>query len=126
MEIFQDELRFGEEAVRRIGNGTKRAFCRTVRYGDNGDLFKVERETFEVDRVETMALGYVAEAYWAECGADSRDGFMAEWEKANPTNRGRAWRMGDMVWFHTFDSVEEVKQPLPGQIGLPDDDEVSA
>ena len=80
-------------------NGIKTHTCRSKRYGQPGDTFKIFGSTFEVVHVWATTLDDVAINYFDVEGCASPEEFIAVWDKIHPRRR---FNPDDVRWLHHF------------------------
>ena len=99
------KIPFEEDMAKAIKAGRKTCTTRTKRYGNVGDIFRVENGTygrFEVliiTDVKHITLHQVATYYYKAEGFDTPEGFINKWRQLHPR---AGWLPNQRVWTYFF------------------------
>lgn len=95
------KIPFKEWSIREL-RINKFVTSRPTKYGQPGDTFIVENMKFEINHVEKVTLGFVANVMFEAEGVSSPDEFIEAWNEIHPRKK---FDPDQMVFLHVFTEI---------------------
>jgi len=96
------KIPFNAWSIGKLNLALKCATSRTKKYGNVGDTFKVDGNTFKIDLVVKLPLWFIAKFLYESEGCVSEAEFINVWNSIHPR---KGFDPNQVVWYHLFDCI---------------------